>query len=250
MTETVSRPVAIGGHLTPATVLAGYQDGVYPMPAANADDIAINRLLYAEAVEDGAIEIRPTSLADPFELTWWSPDPRPVYSVGAGHRSRRLAQSLRGGRFAWHTTVDTEFARVVAECRLDRRPRWITDGLRDCLVALHESGYAHSVEVWQDDELIGGVFGIGSGTVFSADSCFHRVPNASRVALFDLEHRLAATDIGYIDLEWDSDSNRYLGARPMPSREFLPILRAGSAAVRLPTEPADVRRLGGPPPAR
>ncbi len=246
--DAVAEPVpfAIGGELTPQTVLAGYRAGYFPMPAATTEDLEINRLLYAELVRDGAVAVRPRTKSDPYQLTWWSPDPRPVYRVGEGHLGTRLSRLLRNGRLPWTTTVNRAFGQVVGYCQANRRPRWLTAELVECLRALHDAGWAHSVEVWAADDLIGGVFGVGVGRVFSADSCFHLVSDASRVAMLELEHRLALTAVDLIDLEWDSPSNRRLGAQPMPAKQFLSVLSSSDQRVEMTSETADVRRLGHP----
>lgn len=247
-TDPVAEPVpfAIGGELTPQTVLAGYRAGYFPMPAATAEDLEINRLLYAELVHNGAVTVQPRAQTDPFELTWWSPDPRPVYRVGQGHLGTRLARLLRNGHLLWTTTVNQAFDRVVGHCQANRRPRWLTAELAESLRALHDEGWAHSVEVWSAGDLVGGAFGVGIGRVFSADSCFHLVSDASRVAMLDLERRLAPTAVEFIDLEWDSPSNRRLGAQPMPTKQFLEVLTRSDQRVEMTTDSADVRRLGHP----
>ncbi len=239
-------PFAIGGEVTPETVLAGYRAGYFPMPAATPEDVEINRLLYSGLVHDGAVTVTPSPQADPYTITWWSPDPRPVYRVGQGHCGTRLSRLLRNGRLPWKTTANRAFHRVVRYCHANRQPRWLTAELVDCLLALHDAAWAHSVEVWSDDDLIGGVFGVGVGRVFSADSCFHRVSDASRVAMLDLERRLALTTVEFIDLEWDSESNRRLGAKLMPATQFLEVLTSDDSRVEIAPDTTDVRHLQHP----
>src|SRR4051794_29024738 len=119
------QPVAVGGLLTPETLLAGYRHGVFPVPAAAPEDIEITKLLYGEHVGSGAVR-QLDSDTDPFALTWWSPDPRPVIPHGTLARSRDLARLLRN-RLDWTTTANEAFTDVLAQCRADRQPVWLTD---------------------------------------------------------------------------------------------------------------------------
>ena len=111
------------------------------------------------------------------------------------------------------------------------------------MVKLHEEGWAHSIEVWQDGDLIGGAFGIGVGLVLSGDSMFNRRPNAARIAVADMAARFAQAGGALIDAQWDSPFLRSLGAEPMPRDHYLPLL-AGSAERRLlPQQSLLARRL-------
>jgi leucyl/phenylalanyl-tRNA--protein transferase len=115
------------------------------------------------------------------------------------------------------TTANQRFEQVPAECRADRNPEWLTDELCECMVALHKLGWAHSVEMWEGDELVRGAIGVGTGEVFTLDTCFHRRTNASKVALLDIEHRLAGTGVTP-DVEWDGGQSQRLGAAPRVPR--------------------------------
>ncbi|MFI7576146.1 leucyl/phenylalanyl-tRNA--protein transferase [Micromonospora sp. NPDC049497] len=236
-------PVAIGGRLDPATVIGGYRHGTYPMPAATPADIEVNHALYEDAVESGATVVLDSPLPDPYALVWWSPDPRPVIPYGGLAKARSLMKLLRN-RLTWTTTTNKDFARVLAECRRDRTPEWLTTELCECMITLNELGWAHSVEVWEHEELVGGAIGIGVGEVFVLDTCFHRRDNASKVALLDMEHRLAGTGVTLLDVEWDSERNQRLGAGPLPRGEFLATLARGSDPVPLAGGEEPVRRLG------
>ena len=116
--------------------------------------------------------------ADPYWVAWWSPDPRPVIGVGHVHLGRNVRKRLR--RDAPATSADAAFGQVAEECRAGREPRWLTDPLLETLTVLHGQGWAHSIEVWQDDELVGGAIGIGIGGVISGDSLFGRQPGRGR----------------------------------------------------------------------
>ncbi|HUZ39583.1 MAG TPA: leucyl/phenylalanyl-tRNA--protein transferase [Streptosporangiaceae bacterium] len=239
----IDEPVAIGGRLDPATVIGGYRHGVFAMPAGSEAELEANHFLYEPAVAVGTTVVLDSPAPDPYALTWWSPDPRPVVPYGRMAKPRSLMQQLRN-RVAWTTTADRAFERVLAECRADRTPLWLTDDLCRCMTALHEQGWAHSVEVWDGDELIGGAIGVGTGAVFSLDTCFHQRANASKVALLDMEHRLAGSGVALLDVEWDSERNQRQGAGPMPRGEFLAVLASGTGPVPLDGGEQEARRLG------
>ncbi|MFB6893418.1 leucyl/phenylalanyl-tRNA--protein transferase [Kitasatospora sp. NPDC056327] len=225
-------PAAFGADLEPATLLAAYRHGLFPMPAADDYAGAFNEARYEEAVAAGGIALLPgPGHADPYALAWWSPDPRPVLAPDGVRIGRKLARLLRN-RLDWWTTADLAFDEVLAACAEGREPPWLTGDLRRALTGLHRLGAAHSVEVWEDGELVGGVFGIVTGPVLSLDSMFHRRPDAARVAVADLGARFAAAGGGLLDVQWDSPHVRSLGAAPEPRAGFLAVLAgaAGGAA--------------------
>lgn len=236
-------PIALGGRLDRDTVLGAYRHGLISLPATSAEGVEINHLLYEDAVAAGTITVLDAAGADPYGLTWWSPDPRPVIPRGGLVKARSLMRLLRN-RLPWTTTANKAFEQVLAECRADRTPAWLTDDLCTAMIALHELGWAHSVEVWDGAELVGGVLGVGTGSVFALDTMFHLRTNASKVALLDLEHRLAGTSVELLDVEWDSDRNQRLGAGPVPRRDFLAALDRDSGPVVFDNSPEEVRRLG------
>jgi leucyl/phenylalanyl-tRNA--protein transferase len=164
-----------------------------------------------------------------------------VIGVGHVHLGRNVRKQLRSGRE--RTTADASFRRVAQECRAGREPRWFTDTLLDSMIALHEQGWAHSIEVWQDGELIGGALGIGVGVVLSGDSMFSRRPNAARIAVADMAARFAAAGGTLIDAQWDSPFLRSLGAELVPRDQYLPLLAAPAERRALPDQPLPARRL-------
>jgi leucyl/phenylalanyl-tRNA--protein transferase len=135
---------------------------------------------------------------------------------------------------------------VAQECRAGREPRWFTDALLASMVTLHEEGWAHSIEVWHDDELAGGALGIGVGVVLSGDSMFSRRPNAARIAVADMAARFAAAGGTLIDAQWDSPFLRSLGAEPVPREHYLALLAASAERSTLPRQPLPARRLIAP----
>jgi leucyl/phenylalanyl-tRNA--protein transferase len=132
---------------------------------------------------------------------------------------------------------------VAEQCRAGREPRWLTDPLLESLVVLHEKGWAHSVEVWQHDELIGGAFGVAVGPVLSGDSIFARRPEAARVAVADLAARFAAAGGQLIDAQWDGPFLRSLGANPMPRDLFWKKMQGPVERTELSRERQPVQRL-------
>jgi leucyl/phenylalanyl-tRNA--protein transferase len=223
-------PVAFCADLSPDSVLSAYQHGIFPFPAPDEYTRDSNEFQYEELVSDGVIGLVGSTHDDPYWVAWWSPDPRPVIKVADIHLGRNVRKQLRRGQT--RTTANDSFRRVAEECRAGREPRWLTDTLLESMVNLHERGWAHSIEVWQDGDLIGGALGIGAGCVLSGDSLFGRRPNAARIAVADMAARFARAGGALIDAQWDSPFLRSLGAELMPRDHYLPLL-AGSAQRRV-----------------
>lgn len=155
--------LAVGGDLTPVRLLNAYAGGVFPW------------------------------FSDGQPLLWWSPDPRMVFRPDGVHLSSRFRRSLRAS--PWVVRADTCFAEVIAACATSFRPgqdgTWITDGMRDAYVALHQMGHAHSVEVFDGERLVGGIYGVAIGQMFFGESMFSAASGGSKVALAALARRLA-----------------------------------------------------------
>ncbi|MFD5461574.1 leucyl/phenylalanyl-tRNA--protein transferase [Kitasatospora sp. NPDC127059] len=234
-------PVAFGGTLGPEELLAAYRRGLFPLPAADEYAGAYNEALYGDAAEAGEVALLPGG-ADPYALAWWSPDPRPVLRPGAVRLPRRLARRLRGA-VEWWTTADQAFGEVLTACADGRQPAWLTEELREALVELNARGAAHSVEVWEDGELIGGVFGVAVGPVLSLDSMFHRRPDAARVAVADLGARFGTAGGRLLDAQWDGPYVRSLGAVSMERSRYLGELSAAVTTDPLPGDRLSVARL-------
>jgi len=150
---------------------------------------------------------------------WWSPDPRGVLDPDDVHVSRSLRRSLRNFTYS----VDQAFGAVVRACR-DARPRevWITDDFVDAYERLHELGWAHSVEVWRADELVGGLYGLELGGLFAAESKFHHVTDASKAAVVALARTLsAAGGDRLVDVQWCTDHLARLGVVAIPRTQYL-----------------------------
>ena len=212
--------VGIGADLAPSTLVDAYRRGIFPWPHAG------------------------------LPLPWFSPDPRGVIRLDGFHVSRSLRRTLR--RRGWETTVDQAFAAVLGGC--SERPAdvgtWITSPMARAYQRLHELGWAHSLEVWEGERLVGGVYGVQCGGVFTGESMFHREPDASKVALADLCARLDEAGGTLLDVQLTTAHLRSLGAVDVPRESFLGILSsARELDVRLSTSRRPVRRLLDPPSA-
>jgi leucyl/phenylalanyl-tRNA--protein transferase len=207
----------LGADLAPGTVLAAYRSGLFPMHAQG--DL----------------------------LAWWSPDPRGVVPLDDVHVSRSLRRSSR--RFT--VTVDTCFDDVVAGCADQPRPYgWINDDIRRAYGRLHELGWAHSVEVWADDALVGGLYGIAVGGLFAGESMFHRETDASKVALVHLVELLRQGGGALLDVQWCTDHLATLGAVEIPRSTYLRRLQGALARPQLQLRPSTVEQASDPPPLR
>ncbi len=186
--------LVIGGSLTPERILAGYRRGIFPWPLVEDD----------------------------FELlAWWCPDPRAIIELDELHVGRRAERRIRRGEFSM--TVNRDFAGVIRACadRGQETGTWITRSMVDAYCKLHELGAAHSVEVWRDGELAGGVYGVAVGGFFGAESMFHRARDASKIALYHLVARLRERGFSLLDVQiWTEHTGR-LGAKEISRRDFL-----------------------------
>jgi leucyl/phenylalanyl-tRNA--protein transferase len=196
-TADESGVVAIGADLEPGTLLAAYRAGLFPMPA--------------EGLTGGPI-------------VWWSPDPRGVLPLDG----LRVSRSLRRSCARYEVRIDTAFADVVAACADRRRPgAWITDDVAAAYTRLHELGWVHSVEAWDDEGLAGGLYGVAVGGLFAGEAMFHRRTDASKVALVGLVDLLAADGAPrLLDVQWPTDHLRTLGVVPVPRAAYLARLAA------------------------
>jgi len=234
-------PVAFCSDLSPRSVLGAYRRGIIPFPAPDEYLRTTNEFRYEDRVADGTIGIVGSGRDDPYSVAWWSPDPRPVISAGDVHLGRNTRKQLR--RSDQWTTANAAFSQVAGECRAGREPRWLTDTLLRSLTELHQEGWAHSIEVWLDGDLIGGAIGIGVGHVLSGDSLFSRHPGAASIAVADMAARSGLAGGVLIDAQWDSAFLRSLGARPISRERYLSLLALSADQVALPRQPLPARRL-------
>ena len=186
--------VGAGADDEPGTLLAAYRSALFPMPLEGGD-----------------------------VLGWWSPDPRGVLELDNLHVSRSLRRSMRHFEFR----VDSAFDEVVAGCAEPTRPHgWIDDRIQRAYRRLHELGWAHSVETWCDGELVGGLYGLGIGGLFAAESKFHRRTDASKAAVVALATGLVDDHPRLIDVQWRTDHLATLGVTEIPRARYLERLRA------------------------
>jgi leucyl/phenylalanyl-tRNA--protein transferase len=200
---------------------------------AAGDDLSTPRLL--QAYERGIFPW--FGEGDP--VLWWSPDPRMVLATDAMRVSRSLRKTIRAGRF--RVTADTAFPSVMAACaepRPDQDGTWITRDVLEAYCALHTIGVAHSIEAWEGDALVGGLYGVALGRMFFGESMFARRDDASKVALACLVRQLRRWDFPLIDCQMATSHLASLGARTVDRGEFLSVVRRH---VKRPAVPAPWR---------
>jgi leucyl/phenylalanyl-tRNA--protein transferase len=165
----------------------------------------------------------------PGDIRWYSPDPRGVMPLDTFHVPSRLARTLRTHPF--EIRVDTRFRDVIEGCaaRPDDEGNWIDRAIVESYCALHEKGFAHSVEAWRDDRLVGGLYGVALGGAFFGESMFHRVPDASKAALVGLVERLRARGFVLLDTQWVTGHLLQFGAIEITRRRYLRRLDAALA---------------------
>ena len=161
------------------------------------------------------------------DIRWFSPDPRGVIPLDTFHVSRRLARVVRRGDF--EIAVDRRFEDVIRACALAERDAenagtWIDDEILQSYCALHEAGFAHSVEVWQNGRLAGGLYGVALGGAFFGESMFHHVTDASKVALVVLVERLRTRGFTLLDTQWTTEHLEQFGAIEIPRARYLRLL--------------------------
>ena len=192
--------LALGGDSSPKRLILAYQHGIFPW--FNEDD----------------------------PIIWWSPDPRFVLYPKDLKVSKSMRQVLR--RDIFKITYDTDFQSVLWNCQNIRREgqggTWITDEMFDAYLTLHEIGLAHSVEVWQDDKLVGGLYGVSLGKCFYGESMFAKVSNASKAGFITFVQNLASLGFDLIDCQTETAHLRSLGGEFMPRTDFLEYLRGNN----------------------
>ena len=200
----------VGGELAPTWLLEAYRRGIFPWP-----------------IVEGDVEI----------LAWFSPDPRTVLEFERLHVPRRVRRRMRTGR--WQVTFDQAFSEVMGGCAAPRAREtgtWITPRLARAYLQLHALGWAHSVEVWEETQLVGGLYGVAVGGFFAGESMFHRQRDASKVALVALVQRLERRGFSLLDVQQSSPHLVRMGATDIPRWKFLRRLRR---ALELPVSFTD-----------
>ena len=162
---------------------------------------------------------------DDAPILWWSPNPRAVLLPSALRIRRSLRKTLRHGGF--HCTMDEAFDAVVEGCAAPRRDgggTWLTEDMQDAYGAAHDAGLAHSLEVWKDGTLAGGLYGMALGRCFFGESMFSTVRDASKVGLVHLCGQLAAWNFALLDCQVGNPHTEFLGAQPLARDAFLRIV--------------------------
>lgn len=191
--------VAVGADLEPGTLLAAYRAGLFPMP------------------------VDPDRRRS--KMAWFSPDPRGIIPLDGLHVSRSLRRSMR--RF--EIRMDTRFVEVVRACGDPTRPgRWITDAIVDAYTTLFDTGWAHCVEVYEDGELVGGLYGLRIERFFAGEAMFHTATDASKAAVVAVVDWLNDTGAELFDVQWLTDHLATLGAVALPRREYLSLLQSAT----------------------
>lgn len=224
--------VALGGTLDPPTLRSAYRHGCFPWPSTGEHVAALERSARRLALR-GQVPVLP---GDDGLVPWCSPEPRAVLLAHDVVVRRSLRKRLR--HCGWTATVDLAFVDVVEACA-DRDSTWITARMREGYAALHAEGVAHSVEVWDGDALVGGLYGVLVGRVFCGESMFSRRPDGSKVALVELCDRLLETDVQVVDVQQETEHLVSMGAVLVHRSEYL---RALAALRDLPAELATDRR--------
>ena len=182
--------VGAGADLEPGTLLSAYSSGLFPMPLGDT-------------------------------IGWWSPDPRGVLPLSYLRVGRSLRRSCRD----FDIRVDHAFDQVIDACASPVRPHgWIDANIRNAYLELHRLGWAHSVETWQNGELVGGLYGVAIGSFFAGESMFHSVPNASKVALVALVDAMKVTGGALIDVQWNTPHLESMGAVEISREDYLELL--------------------------
>jgi leucyl/phenylalanyl-tRNA--protein transferase len=193
--------VAIGDDLSPETLIDAYSHGIFPWPT------------------------------DDMPLPWFSPRRRAIVEFDRVHISRSLKAARNKDQFRY--TIDRDFRGVIEACSEAPRPgqdgTWIFSEVIEAYVALHHRGHAHSVEVWEGEELVGGVYGVDAGGAFNGESMFYRRPNASKLALLFLFDHLRSRGLDWMDIQVMTPHMEALGARLIARSAFLDRLHATQA---------------------
>ncbi|MCC6722969.1 MAG: leucyl/phenylalanyl-tRNA--protein transferase [Saprospiraceae bacterium] len=188
--------LAVGGDLSPERLLKAYTKGIFPW------------------FNEG----------DP--ITWWSPDPRMVLFPSELKVSKSMRPYFNQGKY--ELSFDKDFRGVMRNCQQPRSNQyggtWITNDMVEAYCQLHDLGFAHSVEVWQDDDLVGGLYGVAIGKCFFGESMFSRLSNASKFGFISLVKKLGQLGFWVVDCQQQTQHLGRLGARPIPRADFLAIL--------------------------
>ncbi|MBV9847661.1 MAG: leucyl/phenylalanyl-tRNA--protein transferase [Kutzneria sp.] len=235
-------PVAVGADLNPDTLISAYMNGLYPYPPIQEelDDLFEDR--FGESLRDGTI--RSMSPGNPdFSLTWWSRDPRAVISRHSAKAGQTLRRVIR--QKGWTTTVDRCFDSVVKKCGPERGAEsWLSNRMAEAFLELHRRGYAHSIEVWENENLVGGSMGVQVGGIFSWESAFFVQSHAGKVAVLDTLARMLAAGGELLDAQMMSPTAASVGAEEIGKGAYYDVLELQrTRAVRMSDAQLPAARL-------
>lgn len=189
--------VAIGGDLSPARLLTAYKNGIFPW------------------------------FSEDEPIIWWCPDPRFVLFPKDLVVSKTMKKLFVKNTF--EITTNSCFEKVINACAHQKRPEqdgtWITDEMKEAYLQLHEMGYAHSVEVWQEKQLVGGIYGVIIGKAFFGESMFFKISNASKYGFIWLVQHLHEKGFHFIDCQIETNHLKSLGANHIPRKDFLQLVK-------------------------
>jgi len=203
--------IAVGGDLSTERLLLAYRTGIFPWP--------VQRM-----------------------LTWFCPDPRAILELDELIIHRSLAKRMRRG--GYEVRVNSAFADVIraCACRTESRPStWILPQLVEAYQRMHLAGWAHSVEVWADNELVGGLYGVSIGGLFAGESMFSVMPDASKIALCHLVERMKVRGLTLLDVQVPNPHLATLGVKALPRRAFLERLKVAVAQPVSFLDPTEIR---------
>ncbi|PHR66886.1 MAG: leucyl/phenylalanyl-tRNA--protein transferase [Idiomarina sp.] len=196
--------LAFGGDLSPERLVEAYKHGIFPWYSAE----------------------------DP--ILWWSPDPRTVFTAESLHVSRSMQRFLK--RTSFQVTLNYAFNEVIQACanvhERANRGVWIHPEMQLAYTRLHQLGHAHSVEVWHESQLVGGLYGMSVGNIFCAESMFHTQTNASKTALLVFAHEFFAAGGQLIDAQIRNEHTTSLGAQDISRQHYLRKLRTQKSTLR------------------
>lgn len=201
--------LAFGGDLSPQRLFSAYSQGIFPW------------------------------FSEDEPLLWWSPDPRAIINLDDFCVSKSLKKLVRQRKYT--VTLNHAFDRVIDTCSAIPRvtqsgsgvsnETWITDDMKAAYSQLHGLGIAHSVEVWENEELVGGLYGVGIGKVYCGESMFHKKSNASKLAMVALVEHMRSQQMAFIDCQLPTEHLSSLGARTVSRNDFIKTLRENNQTV-------------------
>lgn len=222
----------MGGLLEPDWLLDAYRHGIFPWPMTLGDEEESEA--EGDEPDDYKTSAETANSLDQEPMLWWSPDPRAIMPLDGMYLSKSLRKTLRSNRF--EVKLNTAFAEVLVGCAEGpgrEEGTWLTDDMQSAYNKMHALGHAHSVEAWQEGQLVGGVYGLAIGGLFAAESMFHYKTDASKVALAHLVTHLRLRGYQLMDVQQWTKHTGSLGVVEISRKAYLEQLQA---VIDLPVE--------------